>query len=256
MDKDFTDIIQLMTKEQGKEILVNGKAKIYMSDYCKGQFKKEVNVFCQILDANCGELINNADNVTERKLKLMARLEDDTGLAQKVTAEYLDLLGLILKGDTSKSGEQVQAVTSETSAPVKETPVHVSPAETSASRQTTSATSSSAINYKKISTEYTHKKQTGGHGEYAKVVIEFERCKEKGLQIINKIFGGAIPKNYIPGIEKGLLEALQNCILVGYPDVGLKATLIDGKYHPIDSSELSFKMAAIEAFNSYLKQIS
>jgi hypothetical protein len=251
MEQGFIDILKQMAKDQGKEVLINGKAKIYISDYCKGQFKKEVNVFRQILDANCGELINNADNVPERKLKLMAQLEDDTGLAQKVTAEYLDLLGLILKGDTSKSGAQVQAVVSETSSPVKETPIHAAPVETSASRQTTSATSSSAIQYKKITTEFTIR----SNGQYAKVVIEFERCNEKGLLFINKIFGGTIPKNYIPGIEKGLFEALQNCNLAGYPDVGIKATLIDGKYHPVDSNELSFKMATIEAFNSYLKQI-
>jgi len=108
MDKDFKDIIQLLAKEQGKETLVNGKAKMFLSDYCKGQFKKETAIFRQILGANCGELINNADNVSERKQKLMALLEEDYSLSPKVTAEYLDLLGLILKGDASESGAQVQ----------------------------------------------------------------------------------------------------------------------------------------------------
>ena len=105
MDKDFADVIQRMAREQGKEVLVNGKAKIYLSDYCEGRFKKEANIFRQILEAGCGELINNADNVPERKQKLMERLENDNGLSPKVTAEYLDLLGLILKGDTSKCGQ-------------------------------------------------------------------------------------------------------------------------------------------------------
>ena len=109
---------------------------------------------------------------------------------------------------------------------------------------------------KKLSVEYTYKKQTGGRGLYAKVIIEFKRCEEEGLHLINKISDGAIPKNYFPGIEEGLHEALQNCTLAGYPYVGLEATLIDGKCHPTDSNELSFKMAAIEAFNSYVKQIS
>lgn len=105
MEKNFGEVIQRMAREQGKEVLLNGKAKVYLTDYCEGQFKKEANIFRQILDANCGELINNADNMPERKQKLMERLEEDNGLSPKVTAEYLDLLGLILKGDTSKCGE-------------------------------------------------------------------------------------------------------------------------------------------------------
>jgi len=103
MDKDFADIIQLMAREQGKEVLLNGKAKAFLSDYRRGQFPNEADIFLRILNANCGELINNADNVLERKQKLMVRLEDENGLSPKKTAEYLDLLGLILKGDTSKA---------------------------------------------------------------------------------------------------------------------------------------------------------
>jgi hypothetical protein len=114
LDKNFADIIQLMVKEQGKETLINGKAKKYLSDYCKGQFKKEADIFIRILNENCGELINNADNVPERKNKLMERIEEDIGLSPKVTAEYLDLLGLILKGDTSKSQTAQSAPASST----------------------------------------------------------------------------------------------------------------------------------------------
>ena len=103
MDKGFADIIQRMAREQGKEVLVNGKAKSYLSDYCEGRFKKEADVFLRILNANCGELINNADNIPERKMKLMELLEDDSSLSPKITTEYLDLLGLILKGNTGKN---------------------------------------------------------------------------------------------------------------------------------------------------------
>jgi hypothetical protein len=108
MDKEFTDIIQRMARERGKEILVNGKAKTFLSDYCAGQFKKEADVFLRILNANCGELINDADNVPERKQKLTARLEEDYSLSPNATAEYLDLLGLILKGDASKTRPNAQ----------------------------------------------------------------------------------------------------------------------------------------------------
>ena len=109
MDKGFTDIIQLMAREQGKEVLLNGKAKLFLSDYRRGQFPNEADIFLRILNANCGELINNADNVLKRKRKLMVRLEDENGLSPKKTAEYLDLLGLILKGDTSKAETSTEA---------------------------------------------------------------------------------------------------------------------------------------------------
>jgi formylglycine-generating enzyme required for sulfatase activity len=98
MDKDFADVIRRMVSEQGKETLVNGRAKIFLADYCKGQFKKEMKIFRQILESGCGEHVNSADSFPERKLKLMERLEDEDGLSQKVTSDYLDLLCLILKG--------------------------------------------------------------------------------------------------------------------------------------------------------------
>ena len=117
MDKDFAEVIQRMAREQGKEVLINGRAKMYLADYCEGRFKKEANIFRQILDAGCGEHINNADNIAERKQKLIKRLEDDNDLSPKATAEYLDLLGLILKGDTSKCGEA--AAPSSTTSPAQ-----------------------------------------------------------------------------------------------------------------------------------------
>ena len=107
MDKEFADVIKLMARKQGKEVLVNGKAKTYLADYCKGQFVDEADIFRRMLDAGCGEHINNADNLPEIKQKLMEQLEDSKGLSPKVTAEYLDLFGLILRGDKSKSGKSI-----------------------------------------------------------------------------------------------------------------------------------------------------
>jgi formylglycine-generating enzyme required for sulfatase activity len=103
MDKDFADIIRRMVDEQGREVLLNGMAKRFLGDYCEGQFIKETHIFLQMLEADCGERVNNADNVPKLKQKLMEKLEEDNGLSPKATAEYLDLLGLILKGDTSKT---------------------------------------------------------------------------------------------------------------------------------------------------------
>ena len=108
----------------------------------------------------------------------------------------------------------------------------------------------------KVLVEETHKERKAAFGEYAKACIEFERCEGEGLLFVNQIRGGAIPKEYIPAVEQGLIEATKNCALDGYPASGLKATLVDGQYHPIDSSERAFKAVALKAFNSYLERIS
>ncbi|MDR0644261.1 MAG: elongation factor G [Treponema sp.] len=107
---------------------------------------------------------------------------------------------------------------------------------------------------KKASAEYTHKKQTGGHGQYGKVLIEIAPLPRGGdYQFVNAIFGGAVPKNYIPGVEKGIAEGMARGVIAGYPVVDVEVKLIDGKYHPVDSSELSFKLASRNAFRAAMK---
>ncbi|MDR2510200.1 MAG: elongation factor G [Spirochaetaceae bacterium] len=102
--------------------------------------------------------------------------------------------------------------------------------------------------------EYTHKKQTGGHGQYGKVVLEISPLPRGGqYKFVNAIFGGAVPKNYIPGVEKGIAEGMARGVLAGYQAVDIEVKLTDGKYHPVDSSELSFKLAARNAFREAMK---
>jgi elongation factor G len=101
-----------------------------------------------------------------------------------------------------------------------------------------------------------HKKQTGGHGQFADVWIEFEPGPTEDLVFEEKIFGGAVPKQYFPAVEKGLRESIQKGVLAGYPVVNLKATLYDGKYHPVDSSEMAFKIAANLAYREGLPKAS
>ena len=110
---------------------------------------------------------------------------------------------------------------------------------------------------KPITEEYTHKKQSGGSGQYAQVKIEFEPLEPgKGYEFENKIVGGAIPKEYIPGVEKGLKIAQQTGVLIGYPTVDFKATLVDGKYHEVDSNVLCFEIAARACFREAMKKAS
>jgi len=102
---------------------------------------------------------------------------------------------------------------------------------------------------KKIDVEGKHKKQSGGHGQYGHVKITFEPCDENpGLTFTESIFGGSVPKNYHPAVEKGLLDCMGKGVLAGFPVVNLKANLYDGSYHDVDSNELSFKLAARLAF--------
>ena len=101
-------------------------------------------------------------------------------------------------------------------------------------------------------------RQTGGRGQYGHVVLKIEpiSTKEKRLEFVNKVVGGAIPKEYISPIEKGIQEAMDGGILAGYPVVGIKATLLDGSYHDVDSSEIAFKIAASMAFKNCAKKAS
>ena len=107
---------------------------------------------------------------------------------------------------------------------------------------------------KKVKVQGRHKKQSGGHGQFGDVWIEFEPGEEQDLVFEEKIFGGAVPKNYFPAVEKGLRECIVSGVLAGYPVVNLKATLVDGSYHPVDSSEMAFKVAASLAYKEGLKQ--
>ena len=93
-----------------------------------------------------------------------------------------------------------------------------------------------------------YKKQTGGHGQFGDVWIEFEPCDSEGMEFAERVVGGAVPKGFFPAVEKGLRDSISKGPLAGYPVVGLKATLYDGSYHPVDSSEMSFKTAASLAY--------
>ena len=109
---------------------------------------------------------------------------------------------------------------------------------------------------KKVQVRGKHKKQSGGHGQYGDVVMDFEPSGdlEKAYVFEEKIFGGSVPKNYFPAVEKGLEASVQKGVLAGYPVVGVKATLVDGSYHPVDSSEMAFKLATQVAFKEMYKQ--
>ncbi len=109
---------------------------------------------------------------------------------------------------------------------------------------------------KAVKAEGKHKKQSGGHGQYGHVWIEFEPTDSEELVFEEKVFGGAVPKNFFPAVEKGLKESMAHGVLAGYPVVGLKATLYDGSYHSVDSSEMAFKMAANLAYKAGLAQAS
>lgn len=102
---------------------------------------------------------------------------------------------------------------------------------------------------KKIAAQGRHKKQSGGHGQFGDVWIEFEPVFEgDSFQFVDKVVGGSVPRNFIPAVEKGLRESVVKGVIAGYPMVNIKCTLYDGSYHPVDSSEMAFKVAASLAY--------
>jgi len=108
----------------------------------------------------------------------------------------------------------------------------------------------------KSDVEGKHKKQSGGAGQFADVFIRFEPLtdSEENFVFEEEVFGGAVPKNFFPAVEKGLEESLEKGPLAGYPVVGVKAILYDGKYHPVDSNEMAFKIAAQIAFKKRIEE--
>jgi elongation factor G len=103
--------------------------------------------------------------------------------------------------------------------------------------------------------EHKHKKQSGGHGQYGHVLLELEPLpRGGGFEFAKKIVGGSIPQNYIPSVEKGVNEAKQEGVLAGYPVVDVKVSLYDGSFHPVDSSDIAFKIAGAQALKKGLSQ--
>ena len=109
---------------------------------------------------------------------------------------------------------------------------------------------------KKVKVQGRHKKQSGGHGQFGDVWVEFEPWDTEEMVFEETVFGGSVPKNFFPAVEKGLRESAKRGVLAGFPMVGLKATLVDGSYHPVDSSEMAFKTAASLAYKAGIPQAS
>lgn len=107
---------------------------------------------------------------------------------------------------------------------------------------------------KSVDANHKFARQSGGRGQYGHVMVEFSPSDEEGLEFINEVVGGAIPKEYIGAIEKGIAEQMKNGVIAGYPLIGLKARLYDGSYHDVDSNEMAFKIAASQALKKYALQ--
>lgn len=103
--------------------------------------------------------------------------------------------------------------------------------------------------------KYTHKKQSGGAGQFAEIIVRFEPLEAgSGYEFKSEIRGGTVPKEYVPGVMKGLEESMSNGVLAGFPVVDVRAVLVDGSYHDVDSSALAFQLAARGAFREGIRK--
>ena len=107
---------------------------------------------------------------------------------------------------------------------------------------------------KQVEVDYTHKKQSGGSGQFARVKIKFGPLSEGGYDFTNSIVGGSVPREFIPGVEKGIMQAKDTGVIAGFPVIDLKAELIDGASHDVDSSVLAFEIAARAAFREAMEK--
>merc|ERR1711916_226942 len=109
---------------------------------------------------------------------------------------------------------------------------------------------------KPATVDYTHKKQTGGSGQFARIIMNFEPVEPgEGFSFESKIVGGSVPREYIPGVQKGIESQMDNGILAGFPVIDFKVQLIDGAYHDVDSSVMAFEIAARAAFREAMKRL-
>ena len=111
-------------------------------------------------------------------------------------------------------------------------------------------------NNSRIDVDYTHKKQSGGAGQFTRVKMVVKGEPGCGLEFVNKVVGGNIPKEYIPGVQKGIEGAMQNGVVAGYPVIDVSVTLYDGAYHDVDSSVMAFEIAGRTAFKDALSKAS
>lgn len=109
---------------------------------------------------------------------------------------------------------------------------------------------------KTVEVEGKHKKQSGGHGQYGHVKIAFEPNADNEFEFVDKVFGGSVPRQYIPAVEKGVVETLAKGLIAGYPMINVRISLLDGSYHSVDSSELAFKVAAAQALKKGVSEAS
>jgi tetratricopeptide (TPR) repeat protein len=196
MDRDFINSIQKMVKGYGKDILLDArKAKSMLADFTQNQFPKETNVLKQLLDAQCANIINEADNVAEVKAGLVKRLEDEQGLSPKVTADLLDLLGLVLRGDTT-----VTASTSPANTTVTEFPQPLKPdAKKPAAKKDTSKQSAADF--------YAQGRAAYNAKDYVKAVKLFSKAAEQGHADAQTNLGTCFNNGF--GVPKDVAKAAE-----------------------------------------------
>ncbi|MBR4223723.1 MAG: elongation factor G [Oscillospiraceae bacterium] len=244
------------TEKIGKIYTLCGKKQIELSKASAGDICVAVKINAQTNDTLCGGDVYSFEKLVFPKAcyKMAVRAK-----AQGDEAKISTGFARIMEEDPSISFYQDPQTVEFILAGLGEQHLEVAAAKLKSKFGTDIIIAPRKIAYretirKKVKVQGKHKKQSGGHGQYGDVWIEFEPCVSDELVFEEKVFGGAVPKNFFPAVEKGLQESMQKGILAGCPVVGVKAILVDGSYHPVDSSEMAFKTAASIAFKAGMQQ--
>ncbi len=253
---EYTDTTAGNTEKLGKLYTLCGKKQTEIGEAHAGDICVAVKIGAQTNDTLCaGEALEFEKIKFARPCYKVAVKAKSQGDESKISTGF----ARIMEEDPSISFYQDPQTNEFILAGAGEQHLEVAAAKLKSKFGTDITLAPSKIAYretirKKCKVQGKHKKQSGGHGQYGDVWIEFEPCVSDELVFEERVFGGAVPKNFFPAVEKGLQECMQKGVLAGCPVTGVKAILVDGSYHPVDSSEMAFKTAASIAFKEGMKQ--
>lgn len=254
-DMTLKNITSGSTEKMGHFFSLRGKKQTEVTSLCCG----DIGMISKLVATNTNDTLTESSNFQYKKIKFphpymtMAITPAAKGDEDKISTG----IARILEEDPTLSYENNAETKQMTLSGMGDMQLDVVVSKLKSRYGTSVILTAPKIAYRETikgtsDVEGKHKKQSGGSGQYGHVKMRFSHSDEPGLTFTQSVVGGTVPKNFYPAVEKGLLEAMQKGVLAGYPVVNLAADLYDGSYHPVDSNEISFKLAARLAYKEGL----